>query len=806
MIRVALLGLLAVPVLAAEPLTPVATLGFAEVSGRGTFLVSPDGKTVVVSGRWYDWTTGENIPPPFPRPEGGRWEALLTDGHVHVVTTDGFRDTKYAIHDGKTGEVLHEVKRPNEKENHPILFSANGRTAVTRTPDRDKWRLWAAVAPAWEWKPLDDESDWPLAISADGARVCWTTQGESRKAFAHSLATGKTRELEAEGILSGIVVSPDGAQACVDTTAGYRWFDADGGKVVRDVEVKAESGRRFDPTFTADGKRLVLFDNVGRWELYPARADAAPDLVSPPVDELNWKAAVRIVRPGERLFVRNAHLVVREYDLLTGKRRDKHSSSLPRYEHVAAIDNRRAIAWTEAGRYAIWDADTGKVIRDGALPTEDPDAARKDRAVTFERVRASGDGKTLLAFGHYPFSPVAHVRVEDGKPADPKATTPWVANPPVFLRDGRTFALLQPEVADDTRTFLTDPKTGKAVGTLPLPDWNCHDPRFDIHPDGRTAIRADAALGVYELATGKLRWSGALGTPALAAAFADGGRRIVAVCGDGVSVFDTRTRRREVIEWVGGTSWTLSADARWVARTLAGGGLYLDLLDTATADDETRRVRLPLGTDDDEPAAGVAFTPDGKRVLTCSANGVCRAWDVSEITGRPPANPPAEAALAPANLWELLASDDAKTAGEVMQVLTAAPELARKTIAEHLTPVPVADTTAVAARIADLGSKDFRTRDAATKALAAVADQVEGKLRAALDASDSAEARERLKALLAQQEARAIHPDTIRMIRAMEVLESVGDAEAKALVAKLASGAPRARLTELADDARKRMK
>ena len=75
-------------------------------------------------------------------------------------------------------------------------------------------------------------------------------------------------------------------------------------------------------------------------------------------------------------------------------------------------------------------------------------------------------------------------------------------------------------------------------------------------------------------------------------------------------------------------------------------------------------------------------------------------------------------------------------------------------------------------------------------------DRAAPSLRKALAGARSAEAKQRLSALLAHVDAAPPSAETLREMRAVEVLEAIGTAEAHRLLEKLAAGPTGARLTE----------
>src|SRR5262249_20094381 len=133
------------------------------------------------------------------------------------------------------------------------------------------------------------------------------------------------------------------------------------------------------------------------------------------------------------------------------------------------------------------------------------------------------------------------------------------------------------------------------------------------------------------------------------------------------------------------------------------------------------------------------------------------------------------------------------------------PKQATELLRERIQPVARLDTKHTAKLITDLDSEQFAVRDAATKELARLGEQVHPSLRRALEGQPSQELRKRLEALLAAPGA-VPRGDQLRTLRAIQVLESLATPEARQLLQKLAGGAPKARLTREAKAALERLK
>lgn len=125
---------------------------------------------------------------------------------------------------------------------------------------------------------------------------------------------------------------------------------------------------------------------------------------------------------------------------------------------------------------------------------------------------------------------------------------------------------------------------------------------------------------------------------------------------------------------------------------------------------------------------------------------------------------------------------------------------------DHLHPVPTAFQKQFDQHVADLDSDSFERRESATRELSrgVVADSV---LEKALANHPSLERRRRLEAILEDlPNWREKNTELLQQVRAIWVLQQIGTPEAKALLEKVAAGAPSARLTQKAKDALESLK
>lgn len=141
-----------------------------------------------------------------------------------------------------------------------------------------------------------------------------------------------------------------------------------------------------------------------------------------------------------------------------------------------------------------------------------------------------------------------------------------------------------------------------------------------------------------------------------------------------------------------------------------------------------------------------------------------------------------------------LGSDEAARAYQAMRRLTAAPEQAVSLLSEQLKPVPVVEAKVLALHLANLEADDFATREKASEALEKAGEQAVPVLKKALDGKPTLEARKRIDQLL-ERLTRQTPTAVLQSLRAIEVLENVGTADAKHVLLSLSGGAPQSVVT-----------
>lgn len=207
------------------------------------------------------------------------------------------------------------------------------------------------------------------------------------------------------------------------------------------------------------------------------------------------------------------------------------------------------------------------------------------------------------------------------------------------------------------------------------------------------------------------------------------------------------------------------------------------------------------------PVIAAVLSRDGRIVITGSSDTTVLLWDATGLIreGRLP-----KLTLPPEELnacWVELAGENAERAYRSAWKLAASPAEAVAFLRKHLQPALAADAKRQAKLIADLDSEQFAVRAAAAKELEKLGETASEACRKALEGELSAEARRRLQALVDNQARDAWEPSSeqLRTLRALEALELAGTPEARDLLMKLSAGAAETRLAREAKAALARL-
>jgi WD40 repeat protein len=357
----------------------------------------------------------------------------------------------------------------------------------------------------------------------------------------------------------------------------------------------------------------------------------------------------------------------------------------------------------------------------------------------------------------------------------------------------------------DQTLRLWDVASGKALPRIKAPEAYVLSLAFS--PDGKRLAAAVRLLPrqnyvalLWDVATGRqLRQWQAPGRMLGPVAFAPDGRHLAAAdwVSQNVVFLDLAGNkdRRPVIGW-GQGDFAFSPDGRTVAVAQEGEAVVLWEVATGQA-------RRRFDGHDGE-AWSLAFSPDGKRLVSGGRDSTALVWDVTGGAGAGPARP----GLSPReleDLWTRLGNADGAKAYNAVWLLAASPRQSLPVLKKRLRPVEEADLQRVARLVADLDSKRFAVRENAAHELDRLGESAGPALRKVLDGRPAPEVRRRVEQLLKQLSPPVSSAALLRGLRAIEVLEHIGTAEARQVLKDLTKGMLATRLTEEAKAALDRL-
>jgi hypothetical protein len=268
-----------------------------------------------------------------------------------------------------------------------------------------------------------------------------------------------------------------------------------------------------------------------------------------------------------------------------------------------------------------------------------------------------------------------------------------------------------------------------------------------LTPDGRGLVfwrgsGTDYALELVEARTGRARWALTPGKPVGNLAVSPDGRLLAATerDGDGLHFIDAVTGKS-------------------VATRKAG--------------------RLFNGLDP------LAFSPDGRLVARSADDGTILVWRVPAAPARPAIEVTAEELAA---AWRDLAADDAAVAFRALVRLADAPASAVPLFRREL--LREDDRERIERLVAGLDAAAYPDRERAERELGALGAVARQFLVKGRRAGPSLEARTRIEKLLAAEPDPLATPAGLRQLRAVEALERIGTADARAVLERLAEAGP----------------
>jgi RNA polymerase sigma factor (sigma-70 family) len=600
------------------------------------------------------------------------------------------------------------------------------------------------------------------------------------------------------GYGTGHAFTPDGKQLITSTDKIYFqvWDLATGKEVARSPVPGGLPGQEASAvTVSRDGKRFATFRRDGRVDIWDTATGKA---VVPLATHRDVVDAVAVSPNGQLAATLGYDDSVRVWELGTGKPGCVIPAALGRQPHgrfwskprLTFTPDGSGLLFTAAGHLEMADPATGKRL----------DLAGGLRGLRANVGAFTSDGMTLATFADDAVTlwewPAGNARVtvtvplEPGKPAGPDEDRDVVTvNSTAVSSDGRFLFTdsirWQKHGGVHNANDLWDARNGKHRHRLALPQIEYPPAVFApgrqlLYLGGSSFDNAERGRKRTDALTA---WDPAAGT--LLRRFAD--PKPDAGSGD-----PTGMRSHRMVEAI-----ALSPDNRLLAA--AEGAFSPDhivwLYETASG----RVIKKLAGHS--RWVTDLAFTPDGRRLVTVSQDQTGLVWDVTlpALGGGPRANDPSGKALSEA--WDQLAGPDPGRAFAGMAELAATPAEGLPLLRAKLRPAPIPTDADLDRVVRQLDADGFADRQKAFAELERIGPNAVAGIKTRLTRVTSLEVRRQLMRFLELYDGPEPSPYHVRCARGAATLEAMGTADARALLAELAKGPAADPLTREAREA-----
>ena len=246
----------------------------------------------------------------------------------------------------------------------------------------------------------------------------------------------------------------------------------------------------------------------------------------------------------------------------------------------------------------------------------------------------------------------------------------------------------------------------------------------------------------------------------------------------------------------GVTSLAFSPDGKFLAST--GGDETLRFWDVATG----KELSCWLGHN--AAVYAVAFSPDGRFLATAGEDGGF-VWDVSLRVRDEKLLPLRVAAADLPARWADLTGPDLVRMHAAAWRLRGSPGPALALLRREALPLAAPEPERLTRLIDELDDKRFAVRQAAQKQLEELGDLAALALNEALEKQPPLEKQRRIEAILSHVDDSDRSPERMKLRRMIQLLEMIGNDEARGVLERLAKGAPSSRLTQEAKESAERL-
>jgi WD40 repeat protein len=602
----------------------VAILGNSRMqhwNGVAAVAFSPDRKTLATGSRdrtvtIWDIASGDQIHSLEGHSDEITAVAFSPDGRTLASAS---ADTTVKLWETATGNPVRTLY-PRCYVHH-VVFSPDGKRLAAGLSDHTA-RIWDA-ATGEQRHSLDGHKGGVHSVAFSPKDAVLATGSRDGTIKIWNVATGKSLPSPAEGHEGGVFAvafSPDGSRLASGGRDGFRkLWDVATWKVIDPRGGHDEGG--FDDgakkvVFSPDGKLLVSTSYWGTVWL----CDAATGREQRRLPRLNWLFALAISPDSRTLAIGNWDSAVRLWDVNADEPRPVPADTVASFDCFLSRcmsispDGRTLVSGGPDGKPRIWDMATGKVRR--ILPK------RADVVSAFGQ-----DGQTLVSGSEEGIMlwDVATGSLRhnfDGRHTDR-------VNGMAISPNGENLA----SASDDKTVKLWKVATGKEIRTLQMHDGSVW--RVAYSPDGKTLVLGggDGTIRLLDNDDRKERPLGKHDDGITSLAFSPEGKLLASASQDGtVKLWDLST---------GESRHTLKHPPLVESVAFSPDGMTVA---TAGVDGKVRlwspRTGLEQQTLELGPPGGhiwkVAFTPEGRHLVTANRNGTIYVLRLAEAGGPSP--------------------------------------------------------------------------------------------------------------------------------------------------------------------------